>query len=60
MWMLFQKKFNANVPIDYKSFFCGDSAGRKYGKHKDFNDDDIKFSRNIGLPFKTPENIFLG
>ena len=38
-----------------KSFYCGDAAGRP----QDHSDCDIKFSYNLRIPFKTPENIFL-
>lgn len=54
-------------PDKSKSFYCGDAAGRKDGKHKDFSDSDLynilyvrKFALNVGLEFKTPENLFLG
>lgn len=61
MWNLFNQKFNGGVKVDMKaSFYCGDAAGRKDGKHKDFSDSDLKFGLNIGLAFKTPENLFLG
>ena len=43
-----------------KSFFCGDAAGRKNGKVKDFSDSDLKFALNVGIQFKTPENLFFG
>ncbi len=43
-----------------KSFFCGDAAGRKDAKHKDFSDSDLKFALNVGIEFKTPEGLFLG
>jgi bifunctional polynucleotide phosphatase/kinase len=46
--------------IKEKSFFCGDAAGRKNGKIKDFSDSDLKFALNVGIEFKTPENLFLG
>lgn len=37
------------------SFYCGDACGRK-GDHADT---DLKFAINCGLPFKTPEMLFL-
>ena len=43
-----------------QSFFCGDAAGRKTKTHKDFSDTDLKFALNVGVPFKTPEVMFLG
>ncbi len=61
MWELFNSKFNGKMKLDMnKSFYCGDAAGRKDAKHKDFSDSDYKFALNAGLLFKTPENLFLG
>ena len=47
-------KIFKNVSFDTMSFFCGDGAGRP-GDHTDA---DIKFAHNIGVRFRTPENIF--
>lgn len=38
------------------SFYCGDACGRP----QDFSDSDLKFSLNVGILFKQPEEIFLG
>jgi bifunctional polynucleotide phosphatase/kinase len=52
---------NGNIKINKTdSFFCGDAAGRKTKTHKDFSDSDLKFALNVGVPFKTPEVLFLG
>lgn len=60
MWELLESKHNGGVKIDKtKSFFCGDAAGRKTAKHKDFSDTDLKFAVNCDVPFKTPEVLFL-
>lgn len=37
------------------SFYCGDAAGRP----KDFAATDFQFALNIGIDFKTPEQLFL-
>jgi bifunctional polynucleotide phosphatase/kinase len=50
MWVLLNEAHNGKIAIDLKSsFFCGDAAGRKDGKHKDFSDSDLKFALNVGI-----------
>ena len=54
MWDVLEKN-NGDIKVDKKlSFYCGDAAGRKTGKHKDFSDSDLKFGLNVGLEFLTP------
>lgn len=65
MWDFMMKNHNEGKAIDReKSFFCGDAAGRaaswKAGAKKDFSASDRSFAFNIGVPFKTPEECFLG
>jgi bifunctional polynucleotide phosphatase/kinase len=37
-----------------EAFYCGDAAGRP----QDFSDSDKKFAENIGIEFRTPEEVF--
>ena len=63
MWEYFEKNLNGNIKIDKRnSFYCGDAAGRPKTatRPKDFTDTDLKFALNNGLPFKLPEELFLG
>lgn len=60
MWKVYEDLLmDSNMLVEYEaSFYCGDSAGRKVNptsKKPDFSDTDLKFSLNIGFPFRTPE-----
>ena len=47
---------------DLKSgLFVGDAAGRadSEGKRREFADSDLKFAESLGLPFKTPDEMFM-
>lgn len=61
MWDLFVQTIGGVHRIDAKaSFYVGDAAGRpeRSGTAKDFSDSDLRFSVNIGLQFRTPEQHF--
>lgn len=62
MWDLFAHLQGGMDQIDIQnSFYVGDAAGRpaRPGCAADFSDSDLRFSINIGLPFRTPEQHFM-
>ncbi|KAI0562234.1 Polynucleotide kinase 3 phosphatase [Gracilaria domingensis] len=63
MWEEFVQLIGSVNRIDApSSFYVGDAAGRKArpGHNADFSDSDLRFSINIGLSFRTPEEYFMG
>ncbi|KAI8131010.1 hypothetical protein FF38_04306 [Lucilia cuprina] len=67
MWEYLEKEKNQNVKIEReRSFYVGDAAGRpEVGKgvnkrRKDHSLADRSYAKNLGVPFYTPEEHFLG
>ncbi len=50
MWEAHNQLCNDGKVVDKSiSFYCGDAAGRKDEKHKDFSDADLKYALNLGV-----------
>lgn len=54
LWQVFRQMFQIPDGTNIEAFYVGDAAGRP----QDFDNVDIEWAKNVGIPFSTPENFF--